>query len=63
MFQQNKFLLVDWEGENLPFLFLKILIVLISFFLISCSTPNVEVGKVTVVIKDVIKNASKGEAY
>jgi hypothetical protein len=54
---------VDWEGENLPFLFLKILIVLISFFLISCSTPNVEVGKVTVVIKDVIKNASKGEAY
>ena len=63
MFQQNRFLLWDREGENLPFFFLKILIVLISFFLISCSTPNVEVGKVTVVIKDVIKNASKGEAY
>ena len=63
MFQQNRFLLWDREGENLPFFFLKILIVLISFFLISCSTPNVEVGKVTVVIKEAIKTASKEEVH
>ena len=60
MFQQNRFLLWDREGESLPFLFFKILIV---FSLIGCSTPKVEVGKATVLIKEPIKTASKGEVY
>ena len=62
MFQYNRFLRGDWEGFGLPFLFLvKLLVLLILLFLIGCSTPSVEVGKVTIVIKEKIKIAHKGE--
>ena len=62
MFQYSRFLRGDWEGFGLPFLFLvKLLVLLILFFLIGCSTPTVEVGKVTVEIQEQIKTAHKGE--
>ena len=62
MFQYNRFLRGDWEGFGLPFLFLvKLLVLLILFMMISCSTPTVEVGKVTVEIQEQIKTAHKRE--
>ena len=62
MFQYSRFLREDLGGFGLPFLFLvKLLVLLILFFLIGCSTPSVEVGKVTIVIKEKIKIAHKGE--
>jgi|TARA_B100000787_G_scaffold126519_1_gene95709 hypothetical protein len=62
MFQLSRFLRRDWEGFGLPFLFLvKLLSLLIIFFLIGCSTPSVEVGKVTIVIQEPIRTAHKGE--
>ena len=52
----------DWEGFGLPFLFLvKLLGLLIVFLLLGCSTPSVEIGKVTIVIKEPIRSAHKGE--
>jgi len=61
MFQHNRFLLEDWKSESFPFLFLKIVVLLILFSLIGCTTPRVEVGKVTVVIQEQFKTAYKGE--
>ena len=62
MFQYSRFLHEDWEGFGLPFLFLvKLLVLLILFMMISCSTPTVEVGKVTVEIQEQIKTAHKRE--
>ena len=62
MFQYSRFLREDWEGFGLPFLFLvKLLVLLILFMMISCSTPTVEVGKVTVEIQEQIKTAHKRE--
>jgi len=62
MFQYSRFLHEDWEGFGLPFLFLvKLLVLLILFMMISCSTPTVEVGKVTVEIQEQIKTTHKGE--
>ena len=62
MFQYSRFLHGDWEGFGLPFLFLlKLLVLLILFMMISCSTPTVEVGKVTVEIQEQIKTAHKRE--
>tara|TARA_B100000780_G_scaffold177450_1_gene124405 strand:- start:276 stop:434 length:159 start_codon:yes stop_codon:yes gene_type:complete len=50
------------EGFGLPFLFLvELLVILILFMMIGCSTPTVEVGKVTVEIQEQIKTAHKGE--
>jgi len=62
MFQYSRFLREDWEGSGLPFLFLvELLVILILFMMIGCSTPTVEVGKVTVEIQEQIKTAHKGE--
>ena len=62
MFQFSRFLRRDWEGFGLPFLFLvKLLGLLIVFLLLGCSTPSVEIGKVTIVIKEPIRSAHKGE--
>jgi len=62
MFQFSRFLRRDWEGFGLLFLFLvKLLGLLIVFLLLGCSTPLVEVGKVTIVIKEPIRSAHKGE--
>jgi len=62
MFQYSRLLHEDWEGFGLPFLFLvKLLVLLILFMMISCSTPTVEVGKVTVEIQEQIKTAHKRE--
>ena len=62
MSQFSRFLRRDWEGFGLPFLFLvKLLGLLIVFILLGCSTPSVEVGKVTIVIKEPIRSAHKGE--
>jgi len=62
MFQYSRFLRRDWEGFGLPFLFLvKLLSLLIIYFLIGCTTPSVEVGKVTIVIQEPIRTAHKGE--
>ncbi|MFQ3368516.1 MAG: hypothetical protein ACI8WO_000623, partial [Methylophilaceae bacterium] len=36
---------------------MKLLSLLIIFFLIGCSTPSVEVGKVTIVIQEPIRTA------
>ena len=62
MFQYSRFLREDLEGFGLPFLFLvELLVILILFMMIGCSTPTVEVGKVTVEIQEQIKTAYKGE--
>ena len=62
MSQFSRFLRRDWEGFGLPFLFLvKLLGLLIVFILLGCSTPSVEVGKVTIVIQEPIRTAHKGE--
>ena len=62
MFQYSRFLREDLGGFGLPFLFFeKLLVLLIIFLMIGCSTPTVEVGKVTVVIKESIKTVDKGE--
>ena len=61
MFQHNRFLLKDWESESFPFLFFKIVILLILFSLNGCATSKVEVGKITVVIQEQFKTAYKGE--
>ena len=62
MFQYSRFLHEDWEGFGLPFLFLvKLLVLLILSMMIGCSTPTVEVGKVTVEIQEQIKTAHKRE--
>ena len=62
MFQLSRFLRRDWEGFGLLFLFLvKLLGLLIVFLLLGCSTHVVEVGKVTIVIKEPIRSAHKGE--
>ena len=62
MSQFSRFLRRDWEGFGLPFLFLvKLLGLLIVFILLGCSTPSVEVGKVTIVIQEPIRSAHKGE--
>jgi len=58
MFQFDRFLRRDWGGFGLPFLFLVLVLLLI---LIGCSTPMVEVGKVTVVIQEPIKATHNGE--
>ena len=60
MFQHNRFLLKDWESESFPFLFFKIVILLILFSLNGCATSKVEVGKITVVIQEQFKTAHKG---
>ena len=62
MFQYSRFLREDSEGFGLPFLFLvELLVILILFMMIGCSTPTVEVGKVTVEIQEQIKTAHKRE--
>ena len=62
MFQYSRFLREDLEGSGLPFLFLvELLVILILFMMIGCSTPTVEVGKVTVEIQEQIKTAHKRE--
>ena len=62
MFQYSRFLRGDWGGLGLPFLLLvKLLVLLILFLMIGCSTPKVEVGKITVEIQEQIKTAYKGE--
>ena len=62
MFQYSRFLREDLEGFGLPFLFLvELLVILILFMMIGCSTPTVEVGKVTVEIQEQIKTAHKRE--
>jgi len=62
MFQFSRFLRRDWEGFGLPFLFtVKLLGLTVVFLLIGCSTPSVEVGKVTIVIQQPIRTALKGE--
>jgi len=62
MFQFSRFLRRDWEGFGLPFLFtVKLLGLTVLFLLIGCSTPSVEVGKVTIVIQQPIRTALKGE--
>ena len=58
MFQFDRFLRRDWGGFGLPFLFL---VLVLLFILSGCSTPMVEVGKVTIVIQEPIKTAHKGE--
>jgi len=60
MFQFSRFLRRDWEGFGLLFL-VKLLGLLIVFLLLGCSTHLVEVGKVTIVIKEPIRSAHKGE--
>jgi hypothetical protein len=57
MFQFSRFLRGN-GGFCLPFLFL---VLVLLFILIGCSTPMVEVGKVTVVIQEPIKSPYKGE--
>jgi len=62
MFRCSRFLREDLGGFGLPFLFfVKLLVLLIIFLMIGCSTPTVEVGKVTIVILEPIKTADKGE--
>jgi len=58
MFQFSRFLRGNWGGFGLPFLFL---VLVLLFILNGCSTPMVEVGKVTIVIQEPIKTAHKGE--
>jgi hypothetical protein len=51
-----------WKALAFPFFFLvELLVILILFMMIGCSTPTVEVGKVTVEIQEQIKTAHKGE--
>tara|TARA_B110000037_G_C16807708_1_gene378241 strand:+ start:257 stop:382 length:126 start_codon:yes stop_codon:yes gene_type:complete len=40
---------------------MNLLGLLIVFLLIGCSTPSVEVGKLTIVIQEPIRSAHKGE--
>ena len=62
MFQYSRFLREDLGGFGLPFLFfVKLLVLLVIFLMIGCSTPKVEVGKITVEIQEQIKTAHKGE--
>jgi hypothetical protein len=57
MLHLSRFLRGIWGGFGLSFLFLMLVLI---FILIGCSTPMVEVGKVTVVIEP-IKTTYKGE--
>ena len=52
----------DWRGFGLSSLFIyKLLVLFTLFFMVGCATPEVEVGQVTIVIKEPIKTANKGE--
>ena len=50
----------NWRGLSCSCSFLSKLIIL-TLFLVGCATPNVEVGKVTIVIKEPIQIAKKGD--
>ena len=51
----------NWRGLSCSCSFLSKLIIL-TLFLVGCATPNVEVGKVTIVIKEPIQIAKKGDS-
>jgi hypothetical protein len=54
-----------WEiggASASPLFFIyKLLVLFTLFFMVGCATPEVEVGQVTIVIKEPIKTANKGE--
>ena len=51
----------NWRGLSCSCSFLSKLIIL-TLLLVGCATPNVEVGKVTIVIKEPIQIAKKGDS-
>jgi hypothetical protein len=63
MFPRNRFPLWEIGGASASPLFFiyKLLVLFTLFFMIGCATPEVEVGQVTIVIKEPIKTANKGE--
>ena len=50
----------NWRGLSFSCYSLSKQIIL-TLFLVGCATPNVEVGKVTIVIKEPIQIAKKGD--
>ena len=63
MFPRNRFTLWEIGGTSVSPLFFiyKLLVLFTLFFMVGCATPEVEVGQVTIVIKEPIKTANKGE--
>ncbi len=63
MFPRNRFTLWEIRGVSVspPFFIYKLLVLFTLFFMVGCATPEVEVGQVTIVIKEPIKTANKGE--
>ncbi|MDC0183033.1 hypothetical protein OAJ43_02685 [Nitrosomonadales bacterium] len=57
----NIYFFKNWRGLSFSCSSLSILIIL-TLFLLGCTTPNVEVGKVTIVIKEPIQIAKKGDS-
>ena len=51
----------NWRGLSFSCYSLSKQIIL-TLFLVGCATPNVEVGKVTIVIKEPIQIAKKGDS-
>jgi len=63
MFLRNRFTWWEIGGASASPLFFisKLLVLFTLFFMVGCATPEVEVGQVTIVIKEPIKTANKGE--